>query len=179
MVASAERDLAAQYAELYAAASSSSSSASAAARFLKFCRTTRTGWPAHIATVGARRADFRSSLGDDQYWLVVEQTLVASLLAKQVPAAEKCLAELIRQFGGESGRVARLAGMVAEAKGDTADATNAYTAGLASTPTNASLMKRVVVLAKDQGDLVDAVSTLADFLAAFGADADAVSVFAF
>lgn len=167
----ADSDLSAKYFE-YAADTTSFSGAS---RFLKFCRSTRLGSAATIAAVGsAARKQFQSSLGDE-FWLVLEQTLIAALAAGDVTEAKACFDLLQKRFG-KSARVTRLKGMVMEAAGAFGQATDLYTSSLKEHDTNITFIKRQVAIHKERNELPEAIVALSKCLETFSGDADSVSI---
>ncbi|KAJ4967634.1 hypothetical protein NE237_014335 [Protea cynaroides] len=113
----------------------------------------------------------RSKLGGDE-WTLYEQVAIAAMDCQCLDIAKDCLKALQKQFP-ESTRVARLEGMLLEAKGCWADAEKAYSSLLEDNPLDQVVHKRRVAMAKSQGNISGAIEWLNKYLEIFMADHDA------
>ncbi|XP_072987009.1 uncharacterized protein [Typha latifolia] len=113
----------------------------------------------------------RSKLGGEE-WTLYEQVAVAAMDCQQLDVAEDCIKTLSKKFPA-SIRVARLGGMLLEARGAWAEAEKAYATLLEDNPLDQIIQKRKVAMAKAQGNISAAVEYLNKYLEIFMADYDA------
>ncbi|CAD5195671.1 unnamed protein product [Musa acuminata subsp. malaccensis] len=113
----------------------------------------------------------RSKLGGEE-WTLYEQVAFAAMDCQQHDVAKDCIAILSKEFPGST-RVGRLEGLLLEAKGAWAEAEKAYERLLEDNPLDQLIHKRMVAIAKAQGDLSAAVNLLNKYLEIFMADHDA------
>ncbi|XXG65255.1 hypothetical protein AAC387_Pa05g3005 [Persea americana] len=115
--------------------------------------------------------NLRSKLGDDE-WTLYEQVATAAMDCQHFDVAKDCLRSLRTKFP-ESTRVARLEGMLLEAKGSWAEAEKAYAHLLKDNPLDQVIHKRKVAMAQAQGNVSSAIECLNKYLEIFMADHDA------
>ncbi|XP_077215006.1 uncharacterized protein LOC143849728 [Tasmannia lanceolata] len=113
----------------------------------------------------------RSKLGGEE-WTLYEQVAIAAMDCQHLDVAKDCIQTLQKKFPA-SIRVARLEGMLFEAKGSWADAEKAYSLILEDTPLDQVIHKRKVAMAKAQGNISGAIEWLNKYLEIFMADHDA------
>ena len=98
-------------------------------------------------------------LGDELY-SILEQCLIAALDCNEYDQAAKCFAQLQKQFGAKSTRVRKLRGLLFESKGDFDSAKLLYKNLLVELPTDQFSVKRLVAMAKANGNYKEAISVL-------------------
>ncbi|XAR63615.1 hypothetical protein NMG60_11023620 [Bertholletia excelsa] len=113
----------------------------------------------------------RSSIGPEE-WTLYEQVAIAAMDCQCLDIAKDCIKVLQKQFPG-SKRVGRLEAMLLEAKGSWAEAEKAYSSLLDDNPFDQVIQKRMVAMAKAQGNLSGAIEWLNKYLETFMADHDA------
>eukprot|EP00270_Netrium_digitus_P003982 TRINITY_DN14840_c0_g1_i1.p1 TRINITY_DN14840_c0_g1~~TRINITY_DN14840_c0_g1_i1.p1 ORF type:complete len:349 (+),score=102.02 TRINITY_DN14840_c0_g1_i1:78-1049(+) len=114
---------------------------------------------------------WRNRLGSE-VWSVYEQVAVAAMDCHKLDIAKECIGALMLKFP-DSLRVGKLEGMWLEAKGWWEQAGRAYAGMLEDNPQDQQLHKRRVSVAKSQGNLLQAVSSLTAYLDTFMADYEA------
>lgn len=107
-----------------------------------------------------------------EYWSVREQLCIAYLDTGAIEKASAVVDELKQKFPGSS-RVARLVGMLLEAKGDFDGASQHYKETLEAHPTAAAIMKRQVAVARATGETELAHSLLKAYLEIYAIDTEA------
>uniref|UniRef100_H3A793 ER membrane protein complex subunit 2 n=1 Tax=Latimeria chalumnae TaxID=7897 RepID=H3A793_LATCH len=112
-----------------------------------------------------------SKLGDD-IWIIYEQVMIAALDCSRDDLAWDCLHELRKQFPG-SHRVKRLNGMICEASERYDEAIKEYDAILKEDSTNTAARKRKIAIQKAQGNTVEAIRELNEYLEQFVGDQEA------
>ncbi|CAM0146653.1 unnamed protein product [Urochloa decumbens] len=133
--------------------------------YLCLARRLRARRPAHVLRVGLsilNDASARSRLASEQ-WTLYEQVAVAAMDCQRLDVAKDCVGVLSKQFPGSS-RVARLEGLLFEAKGEWAEAERAYALILENNPFDQIVHKRKIAIAKAQGDMSLAVDYLNKYL---------------
>ncbi|KAJ8641683.1 hypothetical protein MRB53_018377 [Persea americana] len=115
--------------------------------------------------------NLRSKLGNDE-WTLYEQVAIAAMDCQHFDVAKDCLRSLRSKFPGST-RVARLEGMLLEAKGSWAEAEKAYAHLLKDNPLDQVIHKRKVAMAQAQGNVSSAIECLNKYLEIFMADHDA------
>ncbi|GAV81173.1 TPR_15 domain-containing protein [Cephalotus follicularis] len=113
----------------------------------------------------------RSTLGPDE-WTLYEQVAVAAMDCHTLDVAKDCIKVLQKKFP-ESKRVGRLEAMLLEAKGSWAEAEKAYSSLLEENPLDQVIHKRMVAMARAQGNISGAIEWLNKYLEIFMADHDA------
>ncbi|XP_078177801.1 uncharacterized protein LOC144572211 [Carex rostrata] len=113
----------------------------------------------------------RSKLGSEE-WTLYEQVAVAAMDCQTIDVAKDCIGILKKKFP-DSLRVARLQGMLLEAKGAWAEAERAYAVLLETNPNDQLIHKRKIAMAKAQGNTTLVVEYLNKYLEIFMADHDA------
>ena len=103
-------------------------------------------------------------------WDVYEQTCVAALDFGETAVAEQYVKLLEMRWPG-SARVARLKGMVYEARGEYDEANKIYNDMLAESEANTLALKRQVSILRAKGDYRAAVMMLTDYMKNFSSDA--------
>ncbi|CAN6286186.1 unnamed protein product, partial [Urochloa humidicola] len=133
--------------------------------YLCLARRLRARRPAHVLRVGLsilNDASARSRLASEQ-WTLYEQVAVAAMDCQRLDVAKDCVGVLSKQFPGSS-RVARLEGLLFEAKGEWAEAERSYALILENNPFDQIVHKRKIAIAKAKGDMSLAVDYLNKYL---------------
>eukprot|EP00658_Telonema_sp_P-2_P000578 TRINITY_DN10220_c0_g2_i6.p1 TRINITY_DN10220_c0_g2~~TRINITY_DN10220_c0_g2_i6.p1 ORF type:complete len:289 (+),score=55.63 TRINITY_DN10220_c0_g2_i6:243-1109(+) len=105
----------------------------------------------------------RSKLGDE-VWAVLEQDAMAALDLNLLSRAEGDIASLRDRFGDSSVRISVLEGMLSEARMEWDEAIKLYEGIIEANPGHQAAMKRIVAIAKGQGNTEQAVALLKDYL---------------
>eukprot|EP00758_Cryptobia_borreli_P008044 Tbor_TRINITY_DN5352_c2_g5::TRINITY_DN5352_c2_g5_i1::g.5125::m.5125 len=100
-----------------------------------------------------------STLGDE-YYVIMEQCLIAALDCGKHSQAQMCLKLLQYKFGVKSNRVRKLEGLMYEAQGRNDMALKIYAIILMEVPNDAFVIKRQVAIYKSTGDLTSAIDVL-------------------
>ncbi|XP_059174388.1 ER membrane protein complex subunit 2-like [Physella acuta] len=115
--------------------------------------------------------DSCAKLGDE-VWLVYEQVCAASLDCQRYDIAEQCIQQLNEKFPN-SIRVARLQGMLHEAREEYSEAEDEYKSILEKDETNMYARKRQVAILKARQKISEAIQKLNEYLKSFMTDYEA------
>lgn len=113
-------------------------------------------------------SEHQSKLGPAR-WDVYEQTCVAALDFGETSIADQYV-KLLEVRWPDSARVARLKGMVYEAKGEYDEADKIYNNMLTKSEANTLALKRQISILRAKGDYRSAIMMLTDYLKNFSAD---------
>ncbi|KAJ3693995.1 hypothetical protein LUZ60_009475 [Juncus effusus] len=142
--------------------------------YLSLVRRLRARRPEPVLQLGLKLLNdpkSRSKLGSEE-WTLYEQVAIAAMDCQKLDVAKDCIETLKTKFPG-SLRVARLQGMLLEAKGAWDEAEREYAVLLEVNPNDQQIHKRKIAMAKAQGNTSLTVEYLNKYLEIFMADNDA------
>ncbi|CAD5216039.1 unnamed protein product [Bursaphelenchus xylophilus] len=116
-------------------------------------------------------SSYYNSLGDE-LWAILEQVAIAALDSNRQDLALECLQTLNKQFPN-SARVTKLQALRLESLGKYEDATYLYDSLLRLDETNLSLRKRKIAIEVAQGNKIEAIKMLDEYLHSFVNDSEA------
>uniref|UniRef100_A0A7R9VEW4 ER membrane protein complex subunit 2 n=1 Tax=Chlamydomonas euryale TaxID=1486919 RepID=A0A7R9VEW4_9CHLO len=139
-------------------------------RYMRVARDTRIRDSEPVAKYGSMLLKhYKTQLGEEELWVVHEQTAIAMLDAGAVSAAQPLIKAVAVRFPNAQ-RTNRLQGMYFEAGGDLDTAVGIYKDALTRDPTAEMFHKRLVAVEKTRGNAAAAVDALRKYLETFSAD---------
>eukprot|EP01045_Picozoa_sp_COSAG04_P028060 COSAG04_NODE_4262_length_2200_cov_2.258448_1_plen_255_part_10 len=129
---------------------------------LKHIRQHKTRRSDVVVDIGQKVLASPGGLGDE-VWTVYEQVCVAAIDCHKYALAESCLDKLQNRFQS-SRRVRRLEGLLAEARRDWSRAEQVYKDILADDPTSAVARKRQACIARQKGNVGEAIKLINAYL---------------